>query len=164
MKVLPIKHAPTLFLKVVLVVIGGTVTVLCAILFPMIYRELQRLSQFTGFFVLCLFAFYATLIPFLFALVQAFKILQYIDHHHAFSEASINALSTIKYCAIAMSILYAIFLPLVILLAELDDAPGLGGLGMILTGAPLIVATFAAVLQKLVRSALDLQMENDLTV
>jgi hypothetical protein len=111
-----------------------------------------------------LIGLYATVIPFFFALYQAFRLLHNIDKNHAFSEASIKALRNIKYCAIVMSVLYWTCMPLVFVFADLDDAPGAVLIGAALASSPLIVATFVAVLQKLVQNALDMKLENDLTV
>ena len=164
MKHLPIKRAPTFFLKAVIILIAAVVLALCAFLFPMIYRELWQAPEFSAVIYPALTGLFATPLPFFFALIQAFKLLQYIDHQHAFSERSIEALSLIKYSAIAMSILYAACMPLVAVFAELDDAPGAIIIGAAFVCAPLVVATFAAVLEKLVQSALALKLENDLTV
>lgn len=165
MKAVPLKRASTLFLKAVIVLLGIAVLVLCVLLFPEIYVQLMKAPPGYGHVIYpALIGFYATPIPFFFALYQAFKLLQYIDKNNAFSEVSVNALRFIKYAAIAMSVLYAACMPLVAVLAELDDAPGAILIGLAIVVAPLIVATFAAVLEKLVRSALDLKLENDLTV
>ena len=63
-----------------------------------------------------------------------------------------------------MSILYVAGLPILIQIAEADDAPGAVGFGMLFSAAPIVVAVFAAVLQKLVQNAIDIKSENDLTV
>ncbi len=159
------KRASTLFLKAVIAVIGIAVLVLCVVLFPVIWNSgIWDEPAFALVLYPAFFGFFATAIPFWFALYQAWKLLQYIDRNNAFSEASVTALRTIKFCAIAMSILYAAGMPFVVTLAELDDAPGAATIGMAIVCAPLVVATFAAVLQKLVQNAIDIKLENDLTV
>ncbi|MBP2113589.1 hypothetical protein J2Z70_003750 [Paenibacillus silagei] len=55
-------------------------------------------------------------------------------------------------------------MPLFYLMAEKDDAPGIIVIGMILIFASLVIAVFAAVLQKLLKDAIELKSENDLTV
>lgn len=161
----PIKRAPTFFLKAVILLMGVAVLALCVLLLPQVWvMVLRELPEFKPIAYLALIGFSATALPFFFALYQALTLLQRIDTNHAFSEDSVNALRRIKYCAIAMSILYAAALPLLFVIAERDDAPGLGGMGLIIVSAPMIVATFAAVLQKLVRSAVDMKAEQDLTI
>ena len=101
---------------------------------------------------------------FYFALYQAFKLLSYIDKNKAFSELSVKALKNIKYCAITISILYVVVMPFVYLVAETDDAPGLIVIGMVIIFASMVIAVFAAVLQRLLKEAIDIKSENDLTV
>ena len=107
---------------------------------------------------------YATVIPFYFALYQAFKLVSYIDKSNAFSKLSVRALKKIKYCAVTISILYVVGMPLFYLVAERDDAPGIIILGMLLIFASMVIAVFAAVLQRLLKDAIDIKSENDLTV
>ncbi len=159
------KRASTLFLKASIVLIGIAVLGLCALLFPEIYLQLMKAPP--GFELViwpAIIGFFLTPIPFFFALIQAFRLLQFIDTNDAFSERSVGALSLIKYAGIVMSVLYTACMPFAYVFAELDDAPGVILVAAAVVVAPLIVATFAAVLQKLVRNALDMKMENDLTV
>ena len=113
---------------------------------------------------LVLIDLYASAIPFYFALYQAFKLLSYIDKNKAFSELSVKALKKIKYCAITISILYVLGMPLFYLIAEKDDAPGVIVIGLVIIFASMVIAVFAAVLQKLLQEAIDIKSENDLTV
>ncbi|MNP58015.1 hypothetical protein D3C76_1528910 [compost metagenome] len=55
-------------------------------------------------------------------------------------------------------------MPLFYLLAEKDDAPGIIVIGMVLVFAGMVIAVFAAVLQKLLKEAIELKSEIDLTV
>ncbi|MBP7804796.1 MAG: DUF2975 domain-containing protein [Candidatus Pacebacteria bacterium] len=103
-------------------------------------------------------------IPFIFALYQTFKLLTYVDKKIAFSDLSVMALQKIKYCAIGIGILYAVGEPYLFMLAQKEDAPGLVLFGGIIACACFVVAVLLAVLQKLLRSAIDLKTENDLTV
>ena len=165
MKDSPMKRASTLFLKIVVVLIGASVLIACGFLFPHLWVVVPReLPEYTYVIYPGLIGFNATLIPFLFALYQALKLLHYIDTNNAFSELSIQALRNITFSAIAMSVLYWTCMPLVFVFADLDDAPGAILIGAAIACSPLIVATFAAVLEKLVQSALDMKRENDLTV
>lgn len=160
-----VKHASTLFLKAAIVVIGLAALALDVFSLPHVWVgaavewPASKYVLYPG-----LIGIYATIIPFLYALFQAVKLLQYIDKNNAFSQSSITALRTIKFSAIAMSALYWIAMPMVGTFAQLDDAPGVVLIGAVLASSPLVVATFAAVLQKLVQNALDLKTENDLTV
>ncbi len=107
---------------------------------------------------------YASAAPYFYALFQAFRLLNYIDHNHAFSEESVVALKWIKYCAISISCLYVIMLPFVFFVAQLDDAPGLVLFGMVPIFAAIVIAVFAAVLQKLLKEAIVIKDENEHTI
>lgn len=102
--------------------------------------------------------------PFYFALYQAFKLLRYIDENKAFSQLSVTALKMIKYCAFTISSLHVLVLPLFYLFAEIDDAPGVVFAGLLVPFASMVIAFFAAVLQKLLKNAIDIKSENDLTI
>ncbi|REK61420.1 MAG: hypothetical protein DF221_15940 [Brevibacillus sp.] len=87
-----------------------------------------------------------------------------MDQNKAFSELSVVALQKIKYCAITISILYMAGMPLLYLMAEADDAPGIIVIGLVLIFASMVIGVFAAVLQKLLQEAIEIKAENDLTV
>ncbi|MCM3731520.1 DUF2975 domain-containing protein [Fictibacillus nanhaiensis] len=155
----------TFFLKFVVVLMGLPVLALCIFLLPEIAEFFAELNPKLDFLQYpFLIGLYAAAIPFYFALYQTFKLLSYIDMNEAFSELSVKALKNIKYCAITISALYVVFMPLLYLMAEVDDAPGIILIGMIIIFGCMVVAVFAAVLQKLLKNAIDIKSENDLTV
>lgn len=155
----------TFFLKFVVVLMGLPVLALCIFLLPEIAEFFAELNPKLDFLQYpFLIGLYAAAIPFYFALYQTFKLLSYIDKNEAFSELSVKALKNIKYCAIIISGLYVVFMPLLYLMAEVDDAPGIILIGMIIIFGCMVVAVFAAVLQKLLKNAIDIKSENDLTV
>lgn len=55
-------------------------------------------------------------------------------------------------------------MPIIMFMAEIDDALGFAALGAVITFGSLVIAVFAAVLQKLLQNAIDIKSENDLTV
>lgn len=153
----------TLFLKVVVILIGLPVLALCLFGLPLIAKEAAE--YFAMHWVYPAFiGLYGAAMSYFFALYQAFKLLSYIDKNIAFSELSVRSLKTIKHCAIAISILFSASLPLFYLVADADDAPGLMLIGLVINSAPVVIAVFAAVLQKLLKNAIELKLENDLTV
>ena len=105
-----------------------------------------------------------TSIPLFLGLFQAWKLLQYIDNNIAFSDLSVKALNKIKNYAFSISGFYVVLMPYIFYVAEKDDAPGGILFGFILATAPIVVAVFAAILQKLLKNAIDIKSENDLTV
>ncbi|KAA0765754.1 DUF2975 domain-containing protein [Bacillus sp. SH5-2] len=159
------KQGSTLFLKTVVILIGIPVLAMCIFLVPKIGNFAAELYPDIAFIKYLVFInLYATAIPFYYALYQAFKLLSYIDKNNAFSELSVSALKNIKYCAMTISILYLLGMPLFYLIAERDDAPGFIIIGMIMILASMVIAVFAAVLQRLLQDAIDIKSENDLTV
>ena len=155
----------TLFLKIAVILLGVPVLALCIFAVPEMADLATKLLPETTFIKYFVYiAFDTSAIPFYIALYQAFKLLRTIDENKAFSNLSVNALMKIKYCAIAISILHAAVLPLFYLYADVDDAPGVIFVGLIVPFASVIIAVFAAVLQKLLQEAINIKSENDLTV
>nr|WGD68962.1 DUF2975 domain-containing protein [Bacillus subtilis] len=156
----------TIFLKIALVLIGIPILALCIFLVPKIANYSAELFPNIAYIKYIVFIYlYVTAIPFYFALYQAFKLLSYIDKNKAFSSLSVRALKNIKYCAVTISIFYA--KRHACLLSdgtEIDDAPGIIVIGLIIIFASMVIAVFAAVLQKLLKEAIDIKSENDLTV
>lgn len=159
------ERGTTLFLKLAIFLIGIPTLALCIFLVPKIGDFAAELYPDMAYMkYLVLIDLYATAIPFYFALYQAFILLSYIDKNKAFSELSVRALKNIKYCAITFSTLYVLGMPLFYLIAEVDDAPGIIVIGLVMIFASMVIAMFAAVLQKLLKNAIDIKSENDLTV
>ncbi|QWU45668.1 MULTISPECIES: DUF2975 domain-containing protein [Bacillus] len=159
------KQGSTLFLKTAIILIGIPVLALCIFLVPNIGNYAAELYPDIAYIkYLILINLYATVLPFYFALYQAFKLVSFIDKGNAFSKLSVRALKKIKNCAVTISILYVVGMPLFYLVAERDDAPGIIILGMLMIFASLVIAVFAAVLQRLLKDAIDIKSENDLTV
>ncbi|RKO61989.1 DUF2975 domain-containing protein [Caldibacillus debilis] len=159
------KQGSTVFLKIALIMIGTPVLALCIFGLPMLAKEAAESNSESAYVLYgFLTVMYVSAIPFFFALYQAFKLLNYIDRNEAFSELSVQALKKIKYCAIAISILYVPGLPFFYIAAELEDAPGIMLIGLGIIFASTIIAVFAALLQKLLKAAIDIKSENDLTI
>jgi MFS superfamily sulfate permease-like transporter len=149
------KQGTTLFLKIAVILIGIPVLAMCIFWLPGFVNYLPYPI---------LIGVYLTAISFFLALYQALKLLSYIDKNKAFSELSVNALKNIKYSAITISVLYAGLVPFLFPIADADDAPGLIGFPLIFIFASMVIAVFAAVLQKLLKEAIDIKSENDLTI
>ncbi|MGX6445216.1 DUF2975 domain-containing protein [Neobacillus sp. K501] len=157
------KRGSTLFLKMAVFQIGTPVLALCVFgVFWLVKNPAN--PDYAHMLYPIVVGMYGSVIPFILALYQAFKLLSYIDKNQAFSELSVKALKNIKICAITISGLYVVILPFVFLVADLDDAPGLILIGMVPIFAAMVISVFAAVLQRLLQEAIDIKSENDLTV
>ncbi|MEG0497813.1 MAG: DUF2975 domain-containing protein [Carnobacterium sp.] len=157
------KKGTTLFLKLAVLLIG--LPILALSLFGLIWLINNQASPaYNQLLYPILIGIYVSVFPFFAALYQAFKLLNHIDRNQAFSDLSVKALKNIKFCALLISGLYLVILPFIFGLAQMDDAPGLVLVGMIPIFASLVIAVFAAVLQKLLQEAIKIKSENELTV
>ncbi|MEH7274794.1 DUF2975 domain-containing protein [Neobacillus vireti] len=159
------KQGSTLFLRIVVFLIGIPFLAVCILGSSRLspdspYWQLPELAKLQ---YPILFGMYAAMIPFFFALYQTWKLLSNIDRNEAFSELSVTALKKIKYCAMIISSLYVLEMPFLYILTKVDDAPGIV-IGVIIIFASMIIAVFAAVLQRLLKEAIDIKSENDLIV
>ncbi|MEH7178111.1 DUF2975 domain-containing protein [Neobacillus vireti] len=157
------KRGSTLFLRMAVFLIGTPVLALGIFGLTWLAKNPAN-PDYSHILYPIVIGMYLSVIPFFAALYQAFKLLGYIDKSQAFSELSVKALKNIKIAAITISGLYVVILPFVYLVAELDDAPGLIIIGMVPIFASMVIAVFAAVLQRLLKEAIDIKSENDLTV
>jgi hypothetical protein len=157
------KKGSTLFLKLVILLIAiGALAWM--IWFPQLEGRATNLDLISIYKDPLIIYTYIASIPFFVALYQAFKLLGYIDGNEVFSQSSVNAVKNIKYCAIIVSVSIVLGI-LYIRLSVVDDDPaGITALGIFTTFASIVVATAAAVFQKLLQNAVDIKSENDLTV
>jgi Protein of unknown function (DUF2975) len=102
-------------------------------------------------------------LPFFFGLYQAFTLLGYVGQGQAFSPAAVKALRYIKYCALAV-IGFIVGAEAYILLGVSDDRAGGVAMGLFMSFALVVTAAAAAVLERVLQSAVDLKAEHDLTV
>lgn len=161
-----IQRVPTWFLRGVIFIIGIIVLLLCIFSLPKLGHEIAiEYPEIASLRYPVLVGMYAAAIPFFIMLSKALMLLSYIDKNKAFSESSTKALRQIKYGGFTMSLLlYASLMPLFFRVAQIEDAPGIVIIGAIVTSIPIVVAVFSAILERLLRSAIDLQAENNLTV
>ena len=108
---------------------------------------------------------YAASIAFFVALYKAFKLLAYIGQNKVFSSNSVGALKSIKYCAIAVSILIVTAgVYIKIFHNKEDDPAGFLAICIVTTFASITVATASAIFEKILQNAIDMKSENDLTI
>lgn len=149
----------TLLLRGVLLVIALAALALCVFGLPSVIGSFSW-----GGYDPILAGLYVPAIPFFVALVMAWKLLGYIDQNKAFSDLSVKALKNIKYCGLVISALYVVGMPYIFHVADMDDAPGVVAIGLVIIFASFVIAVFAAVLEKLLQNVIEIKSENDLTV
>ncbi|MEK5331809.1 DUF2975 domain-containing protein [Lysinibacillus sp. FSL W8-0992] len=158
------KRGATIFLKGVILLIGIVTLTLYLFCVPDIASSDVKMNPGSAYLQYpFLLAAYALALPFFIALYQAFKLLIYIDKNNTFSQLSVGALKVIKFCAIIISafivggtLFVAVFLD--------GDRAGIMALGLYFTFASSVIATFAGVLQHLVKEVVDIISENELIV
>ena len=153
------KRGSTLFLKIVVYLIGIVMLGVCAALLP-----IGIMTDQVGYYRPILLGLYVPAVPFFFALYQALKLLGLIDKNKAFSDGSVSALKKIKYAAVVISALFAAGMPYIYDAANRDDAPGVIVMGLVIVFASVVIAAAAALFQQLFQNAVDIKSENDLTV
>src|SRR5690348_1197059 len=158
------KRIPTLFLQAVIVLIG--LVVLAALIgLPLTEGRATNLDLFSIYADPFILYGYATSIAFFIALYKAFKLLGYIGQNKVFSPGSVKALKSIKRCAIVLSVLIVLAGVYVRLFHSKDDDPaGFLALCIVTTFVAIVIATAAAIFEKLLQNAIDMKSENDLTI
>lgn len=158
------KRISTGFLQAVIVLIG-IVVLAVLIRLPLTEGRAVNLDLLSIYLDPLILYGYATSIAFFVALYKAFKLLAYIGHNKVFSSDSVAALKSIKYCAIVFSILIVIA-GLYIMLShnKEDDPAGFLAICIVTTFASIVVATAAAIFEKILQNAIDMKSENDLTI
>ena len=159
------KKSSTVFLQVVLVLIG--IGALALLLWePHLEGRNAHSTHFQIYFndPFLAYAYFAS-IAFFVALYQAFRLLGYVGRSEVFSQRSVQALRTIKYCAMCLvGFLVGAEAYFFIIQRGKEDIAGGVMMGLFLTFVSVVVATSAAVFEKTLQSAVDLKSENDLTV
>lgn len=158
------KRISIVFLQAVIVLIG-IVALAMLIWFPLTEGRATNLNLVNIYLDPFILYGYAASIAFFVALYKAFKLLGYIGQNKVFSLSAVKTLQSIKYCALILSIL--------ILMAGLyirvfhnkeDDPAGFLAICMVTIFIAIVVATAAAIFEKLLQNAIDMKSENDLTI
>ena len=160
------KNGSTTLLRLALIATGLFATVLGAVLIPQIYLGWPELFPWLADAkYLAIVGLLIAVIVFWIALYNAFALLDLIDQNASFSIVSVRVLQRIKYCAFVFAGIFTVGMPAVFHIAQEADGPGLVLIvGAIFIGAPVLVAVFAGVCQRLFQNAIDIKSENDLTV
>lgn len=99
---------------------------------------------------------YTASISFFVILYQSFKLLEYIRRNEVFSQTSIKALQTIKYCSmILIGFLVAAEAYLFIVQRSKDDIAGGVFMGLLIIFASSVIAAAADVFEGVLQSAID---------
>ncbi|MDE3212637.1 MAG: DUF2975 domain-containing protein [Bacteroidota bacterium] len=153
-----------IFLQVFIALIG-LLALLILIRFPLTEGRAQNLDLFHIYADPFILYGYVASIAFFLALYKAFRLLGYIRQNKLFSPGSLRTLRSIRYSAIALSILIVLAgVYIKIFHNKEDDPAGFLAMCIVTTFISIAVATAVAVLEKLLQKAIDLKSENDLTI
>lgn len=158
------KRISIIFLQAVIVLIGIAALAIL-IRFPLTEGRAANLDLFSIYFDPFILYGYAASIAFFIALYKAFKLLGYIGQNKVFSSNSVRTLKSIKYCAIVLSILIVLAGLYIRLFHNKEDDPaGFLVICIVTTLVSIVIATAAAIFEKLLQKAIDMKSENDLTI
>ncbi|WP_321332141.1 DUF2975 domain-containing protein [uncultured Bacteroides sp.] len=151
------KRISMIFLQAVIVLIG-IVTLALLICLPLTEGRAANLDLFSIYLDPLILYGYAASIAFFVVLYKAFKLLGYIGQNKVFSSNSVKTLKSIKYCAIVLSILIVTAgLYIRIFHNKEDDPAGFLAICMVTTFVSIVVATAAAIFEKLLQNAIDMK-------
>ena len=155
-----------IFLQIVIVLFG--VAVLAFMLWePQVEGVNKNRTNFEIYFQDPLLAIvYVGSIPFFVALYQAIRALGYVGREQGFSQEVVKALRIIRYCALAIIGFVGLAELFIVLSGNLDDEnPGVPiFMGLLVCIPSIVVATVAAMFARILKNAVELKSENDLTV
>jgi Protein of unknown function (DUF3036). len=153
-----------LFLQAVIVLIG--IVVLAILIWsPLKEGRAANLDLFSIYFDKFILYGYAASTAFFVALYKAFKLLGYIGQNKIFSSGSVKALKSIRYCAIVLSILIMMAgIYIKIFHNKEDDPTGFLVICIVTTFGSIVVATVAAIFERILQNAVNMKTENDLTI
>src|SRR5262245_17024470 len=151
---------PTIFLQAVIVLIG--IGALALMLWePHIEGRNAHATLFEIYFKDPFLAYaYLGSIPFFVALYQTFKVLGYIGQNKAFSQATVKALRTIKFCALAIIGFVAVSV-IFFMFSDPDDRPAGVFMRILITFGSVVIATVASMFERILQNT---KSENDLIV
>jgi hypothetical protein len=158
------KRISIVFLQAVVALIGIVVLAIMVWL-PLTEGRAENLDLFGIYADPFILYGYASSIAFFVALYKAFKILGYIGQNKVFTSNAVKALKSIKYCAVVLSILIVTAgLYIKIFHSKEDDPAGFLAICIVTTFVSIVVATAAAIFEKILQNAVAMKSENDLTI
>ena len=157
------KHSSTRFLKITIILIAIAAFV-SLIWFPQTEGRAANLDLVSIYKDPFIIYIYLASTPFFVGLYQALKLLTLIEAGKAFSQTAVNTLKNMKLASLSLIGLIALALIFIRFFVNGDDPAGPTVLGIAVSFAFAVVATAAAIFQKLLQNAVDIKSENDLTV
>jgi hypothetical protein len=144
------------FLQSVLVLIG-IISIAILIIAPLREGRATNLSLLKIYADPFIAYIYIASITFFTALYQAFKLLTYIAQNKVFTSEAVQTLKNIKYCGIVLcGFIFLAGLYIKIFHSKEDDPAGFLALCFVSAFASIVVATAAAIFQKILQRGVDM--------
>src|SRR5882672_6220304 len=154
------KRGSTIFLQALVLLFG--VGVLALLLWePQVEGRNVNATLFEIYFKDPFLAYiYLAFVPFFVGLTRAFKMLGYARRNEIFSPRSVRALRIIKYCALTTAIfILGAEAYLFIFMRGKDDIAGGAMMGAFIILVSAIIATAAAVFERILQNAVEIKSE-----
>jgi hypothetical protein len=155
------KRGFTIFLQIVIGLLG--LGVLALLLWePQVEGRNVHATQFEIYFKDPFLAYiYLAFVPFFVGLYQAFKIPGYARQNKIFSQSSVRAVRMIKYCALTTALFIVGAEAYIFMFVRgTDDVAGGVMMGAFIIFVSAIIATAAAVFQRILQKAVDIKSAN----
>lgn len=158
------KPVSILFLQAIVVLIG-ILTLTLLVWFPLTEGRATNLNLFEIYSDKLILYSYVSSIPFFIALFNALRLLEYTGKNKVFTVNAVKALKNIKICAIVICFLIIIAGIFIRFSHHEDDDPaGFLAICILITLVSIVVATVAAIFEKVLQNAINIKSENDLTI
>lgn len=157
------KKINIMFLKSAVIIIGSIILILFIFVLPRIAAYIADIyPEYAYLKYPVLIGVYATGVPLYIALYKAFMLLNLIEDGNAFSDKSVIILKGIKTCAVSEVVMYGLLF--IYLLTQNAVQPSVAIILFAIIFTAFTVSVFAAVMQELLKTAIEIKTENDLTV
>ena len=151
------RRRAAIFLQIVVVLVG--IVVFAALLWEPTVEGVNAnaTSAFQIYFDDPFLAYiYFSFIAVFIGLYQAFKLVGYIGRDEAYSQQSVQALRTIKYCAMAFAgLIFAAVVYIVVTMYGKDDVAGGVAMGLFMIIVSAVIATAAALFERKLRKRIQ---------
>ncbi|MFC4401594.1 DUF2975 domain-containing protein [Gracilibacillus xinjiangensis] len=138
-----------IFLKLGLVSVGLTILGLSIFALPKLASySVTMYPEYSHLQYPVLFGIYLTTLPFFYAIIQSWQLLNNVSNDRSFSSASIRSLVKIKYCALLIIAIYTV--GMAVLLAYNALHPGIALVGIAIIFTTLIIVSLTILFKGLV--------------
>ena len=141
------KHISAKILKIAILMSGLPIFAMSLIGLYLLSKYPPTLEYATILYTIVM-GLYASTVPFYIGLYSAYRLVNDADQGGEINHKSSKRLKTIQYCIGAFFLIYVALLPVLFLLADKDDAPGIILVGFVPIFVAFVFGVFAAVFNR----------------